>query len=301
MEEASDAVFTVPFFVCLRHERVFGSADSVWMVILLAIRKWATAKAEIAQPLYWTLAAAAFLLLFVIWSFLTYGGYVPPLFLPAPDAIIKAAVLLFSEFDLTQDIIASVVRVTAGFLLAAAIGVPLGIMMGSLKIFEAFFEPFLGFIRYMPASAFIPLFILWLGIGETEKIAVIFFGTFFQMTLMVMDVTKNVSQELIDTSYTLGVSKRSVFWRIILPASLPGIMDTMRITFGWAWTYLVVAEIVAASSGLGYMIMQSQRFLKTAHIIVGIFVIGVIGIMIDLLFKWLYGRLFPWMGKGGAA
>jgi NitT/TauT family transport system permease protein len=270
------------------------------MVILLAIRKWATAKAEIAQPLYWTLAAAAFLLLFVIWSLLTYGGYVPPLFLPAPDAIIKAAVLLFSEFDLTQDIIASVVRVTAGFLLAAAIGVPLGIMMGSLKIFEAFFEPFLGFIRYMPASAFIPLFILWLGIGETEKIAVIFFGTFFQMTLMVMDVTKNVSQELIDTSYTLGVSKRSVFWRIILPASLPGIMDTMRITFGWAWTYLVVAEIVAASSGLGYMIMQSQRFLKTAHIIVGILVIGVIGIIIDLLFKWLYGRLFPWMGKGGA-
>ena len=103
--------------------------------------------------------------------------------------------------------------------------------MGSLKIFEAFFEPFLGFIRYMPASAFIPLFILWLGIGESEKVAVIFFGTFFQMTLMVMDVTKNVSQELIDTSYTLGVSKRSVFRRIILPASMPGIMDTLRITF----------------------------------------------------------------------
>ncbi len=117
---------------------------------------------------------------------------------------------------------------------------------------------------------------------------------------MVIDFTKNVSQELIDTSYTLGVSKRSVFWRIILPSSLPGILDTLRITFGWAWTYLVVAEIVAASSGLGYMIMQSQRFLKTAHIIVGILVIGIIGIIIDLLFKWLYGRLFPWMGKGGA-
>ena len=131
--------------------------------------------------------------------------------------------------------------------------------------------------------------------------AVIFFGTFFQMTLMVMDVTKNVSQELIDTSYTLGVSKRSVFWRIILPASMPGIMDTLRITFGWAWTYLVVAEIIAASSGLGYMIMQSQRFLKTANIIVGILVIGVIGILIDLVFKWLYKRLYPWMGKGGAA
>ena len=301
MEVASDAVFHSPFFLLPAAKRVFYCDDSGWMVILLASMKWATAKAEIARPLYWSLAVAAFALLLLFWSFLTYGGHVPPLFLPTPDGIVKAAVLLFAEFDLMQDITASVLRVTTGFLLAAVIGVPLGIMMGSLKIFEAFFEPFLGFIRYMPASAFIPLFILWLGIGEVEKIAVIFFGTFFQMTLMVMDVTKNVSQELIDTSYTLGVSKRSVFWRIILPASLPGIMDTMRITFGWAWTYLVVAEIVAASSGLGYMIMQSQRFLKTAHIIVGIFVIGVIGIIIDLLFKWLYGRLFPWMGKGGGA
>ena len=268
--------------------------------MLLAKNKWATPKAEISASLYWTLAGLAFFLLLAVWSILTYGGWVPPLFLPAPDAIISSGVQLFTEFDLMKDIGASVWRVTTGFLAAAVIGVPLGVLMGSLKIFEAFFEPFLGFIRYMPASAFIPLFILWLGIGESEKVAVIFFGTFFQLTLMVMDVTKNVSQELIDTSYTLGVSKRSVFWRIILPASMPGIMDTLRITFGWAWTYLVVAEIVAASSGLGYMIMQSQRFLKTANIIVGIIVIGVIGIIIDLAFKWLYRRLFPWMGKGGA-
>ena len=287
MEKASDAVFTALIFL--------------GMVIFLATSKWATPKAEIPRSVYWSLAGLAFGLLLLIWAAMTYSGWVPPLFLPTPGAVVEGAVLLFTEFDLMKDITASVARVTSGFLLAAAIGVPLGVMMGSLKIFEAFFEPFLGFIRYMPASAFIPLFILWLGIGESEKVAVIFFGTFFQLTLMVMDVTKNVSQELIDTSYTLGVSKRSVFWRIILPASMPGIMDTLRITFGWAWTYLVVAEIVAASSGLGYMIMQSQRFLKTAHIIVGILVIGVIGIIIDLAFKWLYQRLYPWMGKGGAA
>ena len=267
----------------------------------MATSKWATPKAEISRSLYGSLAALAFVLLLLVWAMMTYSGWVPPLFLPAPDAIVTGAISLFTEFDLMKDITASVLRVTAGFLVAAVVGVPLGVLMGSLKVFEAFFEPFLGFIRYMPASAFIPLFILWLGIGEIEKVAVIFFGTFFQMTLMVMDVTKNVSQELIDTSYTLGVSKRSVFWRIILPASMPGIMDTLRITFGWAWTYLVVAEIIAASSGLGYMIMQSQRFLKTANIIVGILVIGVIGILIDLVFKWLYKRLYPWMGKGGAA
>ncbi|MDR3560169.1 MAG: ABC transporter permease [Negativicutes bacterium] len=256
-------------------------------------------KAAIPRHLYWLCSALAFFVLFAVWSILTYGKVVPPLFLPTPGAIVASAVELFGEFNLLDDVWASVYRVTVGFVVAAVIGVPLGVLMGSLKTFEAFFEPLLGFIRYMPASAFIPLFILWLGIGESEKIAVIFFGTFFQMTLMVMDVTKNVSLDLINTAYTLGVSQRGVFRRVILPASLPGIVDTLRITFGWAWTYLVVAEIVAASSGLGYMIMQSQRFLKTSNIIVGIVVIGIIGIVIDVFFKWLYARLFPWLGKGG--
>lgn len=270
-------------------------------MVILSRSKFLAPKAAIPAPVYALCSVLAFALLLTVWSVLTYGAFVPPLFLPAPDDIVRSAVTLFGEFGLMTDILDSVLRVTAGFLLAAVIGVPLGVLMGSLKTFEAFFEPLLGFIRYMPASAFIPLFILWLGIGESEKVAVIFFGTFFQLTLMVMDVTKNVSMDLINTAYTLGVSQRGVFRRVILPACLPGIVDTLRICFGWAWTYLVVAEIVAASSGLGYMIMQSQRFLKTSNIIVGIVVIGVIGIVIDVFFKWLYARLFPWMGKGGAA
>ncbi|TWH45977.1 ABC transporter permease [Sporomusa sp. KB1] len=258
-----------------------------------------TPKADIPAPFYVALSALTFVLLAAIWSALTYSDLIPPMFLPSPDKVVKDGVILFSEFDLMNDIWASVFRVTVGFLLAAVIAVPLGIMMGSLKVCEALAEPMLSFIRYMPASAFIPLFILWLGIGESEKIAVIFFGTFFPLTLMIMDVTKNVAHDLIDTAYTLGVSRWGVFRRIILPASMPGIVDTLRIAFGWAWTYLVVAEIVAAGSGLGFMIMQAQRFLKTGNIIVGIIVIGVIGIVIDIVFKWLYARMFPWMGKGG--
>jgi NitT/TauT family transport system permease protein len=261
--------------------------------------KFLTPKAEIAAPLYLALSALTFALLAGLWSALTYSDLIPPMFLPPPDKVFKDGLLLFSEFNLLDDIWASVLRVTIGFLLAAVIAVPLGILMGSLKVCEALVEPLLSFIRYMPASAFIPLFILWLGIGESEKIAVIFFGTFFPLALMIMDVTKNVPHDLIDTSYTLGVSRLGVFRRIILPASMPGIVDTLRIAFGWAWTYLVVAEIVAAGSGLGYMIMQSQRFLKTGNIIVGIVVIGIIGILIDVVFKWLYARMFPWMGKGG--
>jgi NitT/TauT family transport system permease protein len=158
----------------------------------MQIVKLLVPKADIPSKVYVALTVSSFALLLGCWSALTYGGFVMPLFLPAPDQIISSAVLLFTEFDLTSDILASVGRVTAGFVLAAGIGVPLGILMGSLKVCEAFVEPLLGFLRYMPASAFIPLFILWLGIGESEKIAVIFFGTFFQLTLMVMDVTKNV-------------------------------------------------------------------------------------------------------------
>lgn len=258
-----------------------------------------TPKAEIAASLYFALSAFTFVLLVGIWSALTYSELIPPMFLPPPDKVVKDGLMLFLDFNLIDDIWVSVLRVTIGFLLAAVIAVPLGIMMGSLKVCEALVEPLLSFIRYMPASAFIPLFILWLGIGESEKIAVILFGTFFPLALMIMDVTKNVPHDLIDTAYTLGVSRWGVFRRIILPASMPGILDTLRISFGWAWTYLVVAEIVAAGSGLGYMIMQSQRFLKTGNIIVGIIVIGVIGIFIDVAFKWLYARMFPWMGKGG--
>lgn len=258
-----------------------------------------TPKADISRTLYLSLSVLAFIVVLLLWSLLTYSGAVSPLFLPAPGKIVTDGILLFTEFNLMQDISSSVMRVSAGFLLAAVIAVPLGILMGTLKAVEAFAEPLLGFIRYMPASAFIPLFILWLGIGESEKIAVIFFGTFFPLALMIMDVTKNVSQDLINTAYTLGVSRAGIFRRIILSASMPGILDTLRIAFGWAWTYLVVAELVAAGSGLGYMIMQSQRFLKTSYIIVGILVIGIIGIFIDILFKWLYARLFPWMGKGG--
>ena len=263
-------------------------------------QKFFTPKADIPTPLYVALSVFSFAALMAIWALLTYGGFIPAIFLPTPGKVLSDGIFLFTDFNLSADIWASVWRVTVGFAVAAAIAVPLGVLMGSLKIFEAAVEPILSFIRYMPASAFIPLFILWLGIGETEKIAVILFGTFFPLTLMIMDVTKNIPIDLIETSYTLGVSRWGVFRRVILPASLPGIVDTLRIAFGWAWTYLVVAELVAAGSGLGYMIMQSQRFLKTGNIIVGILTIGIIGIVIDLAFKLLYKKLFPWIGKGGA-
>jgi NitT/TauT family transport system permease protein len=258
-----------------------------------------TPNKEIPKRLYTTAGFVTFILFLAVWSVLSYGGIVNPLFLPTPTAVFASAVDLFAHGDLLSDIGISFSRVLVGFLVAAIIGIPLGILMGSLKIMEGAFEPIIGFIRYMPASAFIPLLILWIGLGEPEKMSVIFLGTFFQLTLMIMDVTKNVQNELIEVSYTLGAKKNQVFTKVILPASLPGIVDTLRITFGWAWTYLVVAEIVGASSGLGYMIMQASRFLQPDKIIVGILTIGLLGLLTDMVFKAIYRASFSWMRKGG--
>jgi len=249
----------------------------------------------ISKGLYVILALSSFGFFLILWSILTYGRFVDPLFLPSPGRVFKAGVDLFMELGFTTDILSSVYRVMVGFVIAAIIGVPIGLIMGTFKVAEAFTEPVVGFIRYMPASAFIPLFILWLGIGDVEKIAIIFVGSFFQLVLMVAVVAKNVHKDLLETAYTLGAKRFQVIWRVLLPASLPGIVDTLRIIVGWAWTYIIVAELVASASGIGYMIISSQRMLRTGNIIFGILTIGMLGLITDFFAKWLYNKLFPWV------
>jgi NitT/TauT family transport system permease protein len=249
----------------------------------------------IPKGLYLILALSSFAFFLIIWSILTYGRFVDPLFLPSPGRVFQAGVDLFSELGFTTDILNSVYRVMMGFVVAAIIGVPIGLIMGTFKVAEAFTEPVVGFIRYMPASAFIPLFILWLGIGDIEKIAIIFVGSFFQLVLMVAVVAKNVHKDMLETAYTLGAKRFQVIRKVLLPASLPGIVDTLRIIVGWAWTYIIVAELVASASGIGYMIISSQRMLRTGNIIFGILTIGMLGLITDFFFKWLYNKLFPWV------
>jgi NitT/TauT family transport system permease protein len=147
----------------------------------------------------------------------------------------------------------------------------------------------------MPAVAFVPLTILWAGVGDTQKFIILFIGTFFQEVLMIMDNVKTVPREMIQVSYTFGLTKWETLRKVILPAAMPGIWDTFRITLGWAWTYLVVAELVAANVGLGYRIMRAQRFLQTESIILGILVIGLLGLLTDYAFKWSYRRMFYWV------
>ena len=228
------------------------------------------------------------------WSVVAYGGLVNPIFLPSPGDVIRAAYKMIADGSLWVHIQASVFVILTGYLLSTIIAVPLGIVMGSFKIVEALIEPITGFVRYLPVSAMIPLLILWVGIDWKEKVAVIFIGTFFQQVILIADVSANVSKDLVDVSYTLGAGRGDVLGRVLIPATLPGVVDNLRITMGWAWTYLVVAELVAANEGLAYMILNSMRGLHTDRIFVGILVIGLLGITTDQLFKLLHRTCLPW-------
>ena len=244
------------------------------------------------------LGVAFFVAFFALWSAVTFGGLVSKTFLADPIAMFKSGWVLLTELGFAKDIGMTVWRVVGGFVIATAIALPLGVLMGAYKPIEAFFEPFVSFARYLPASAFIPLLILWAGIGEAQKLAVIFIGSFFQLVLMIAVTVGNTRRDLVEAAYTLGVKDTSLIRRVLMPGAAPEIAETLRMVLGWAWTYVIVAELIGASSGIGHMITDSQALLATDQIIFGILVIGVIGLVSDFAFKWVNRRLFPWAQIG---
>lgn len=249
---------------------------------------------EISRGVYTLIAAASFLVLLAVWCVLSYRKLVSPLILPTPTAVIESAVKGFASGALLGDIRISVVRISLGFLASAVLAIPVGILIGASRKIEAAQEPIIGFVRYIPVPALIPLVMVMAGIGETAKILLIFIGTYFQMVLLVADVTRQVPRDLLAAARTLGANKRQLLFNVLLPATTPGLLDTCRAMIGWAWTYLVVAEVVATDSGLGYRIMKAQRFLRTDEIFVGILVLGLLGLATDLFFKLVQPRLLPW-------
>lgn len=244
------------------------------------------------------LGLAFFVAFFALWAGVTFGGLVQKTFLADPLAMLRSGWVLLAEQGFARDIGMTVWRVVGGFLIAAALALPLGVAMGAYKAVEAFFEPFVSFARYLPASAFIPLLILWAGIGEAQKLAVIFIGSFFSMVLMISVAVGNTRRDLVEAAYTLGSSDASLVRRVLLPGAAPEIAEILRTVLGWAWTYVIVAELIGASSGIGHMITDSQALLATDQIIFGIIVIGAIGLVSDFAFKWINRRLFPWAQIG---
>lgn len=252
---------------------------------------------DIPKPLNTALIATSIGLPLLLWWLITTFGNVDPKFLPSPGKVLEAFERLWSTRELLKDTVASLWRVGFGFLLAVFFSIPVGVLMGSFASIRALLEPIFGLIRYMPAPAFIPLLILYLGIGEGPKITLIFIGVFFFNSLMVMDTVKFVSKDLIEATYTLGGNRTQTLLQVIFPHVLPGIIDACRINLAAAWQLVIVSELIAATEGLGRRISVAGRFLRTDEIFVGLIVIGVIGLTFDLLFQYALRVSCSWASQ----
>ena len=238
------------------------------------------------------IAAAVFAGLLLLWVLATRYEWVKPLFLPSPGKVWDRLVDLAQGGQLWDDVRVSVYRIGVGFALATVMAIPIGVLIGAYRFWEAAIEPLVDFVRYMPVVAFVPLTILWAGTGDGQKFLIIWIGTFFQQVLLIMDNTKRVPLDLVDIGRTLGMRDRSILSRIVLRGAAPGIWDSMRISLGWAWTWLVLAELVAATSGLGYRITTAQRFFQTDTIVGYILVLGLLGLVTDQVMKAIGRRAF---------
>jgi NitT/TauT family transport system permease protein len=255
---------------------------------------WLVLRGELPVGLGTLASITGVAVIFGIWLVLSYGGLADATFFPSPTAVLAAFWETLLDGRLIKHIWASLLVINIGFVISSLIAVPLGLLMGGFPLIRALFEPIINFVRYLPVTAMIPLLILWVGIGIEQKITVIVIGTFFQQVVMMIDIVNRVPNELLNAAYTLGANRRQTLGRVMVPAILPGVMDMLRVTMGWAWTYLVVAELVGSSSGLGYMSMQAMRGLNADVIFVAILVIGALGIMTDLLFRIAKRWLLPW-------
>ncbi|WP_330110446.1 ABC transporter permease [Methylophaga thalassica] len=224
-----------------------------------------------------------------------------PIYLPAPHEVLTAFYTSFttepkrsSELWLHESLWSSIQVIFYGFLLSSIIGIPLGILAGTYDFFSRLFEPFIEFFRYLPAPAFGALAVAILGIYQAPKIAIIFIGTFFQQVLIVANTTRKLDPALLEAGQTLGANNRSMLFRIVLPGILPDLYRDTRILLGWAWTYLIVAELIGTSSGITWFITQQARYKNFDNVFAAIMMIGILGLTIDLLLAWFGRRLFPW-------
>jgi NitT/TauT family transport system permease protein len=228
------------------------------------------------------------------WCAITYGGLVEPDFLPTPTEVVRGTLQLFIQYDLGTAIYVSSRRIALAFLLAAALALPLGILMGAFDPINRFFEPIVAPLRYMPISAFIPLLILWFGIYEKQKIAFLFLGVFVYLLPVVISSIRLVPEELVQTALTLGASRFQVIRTVLLPAALPEIFDSFRVMNAIAWTYVILAEAVNPEHGLGYMVELARTHQKASWSFAGLLVIGGIGLLTDFLIRALSSMLFRW-------
>ncbi|MGC1306080.1 MAG: ABC transporter permease [Phormidesmis sp.] len=240
------------------------------------------------------LVVASLTIPILVWAFLSYGGYVNPKFLPTPTGVMAKGFVMLKDGELMVDIFASLARVMAGFSFAALVGIPVGIAMGTFYSMDSLLGGFVRTARYLPIAAFVPLIIIWAGIDETSKVIIIFLGIVFYNATMIADAVKFIPNETLNVAYTLGATRWDVLRRVIFPATLPSILDTLRVNIAGAWNFLVLSELIAAQNGLGFTIVRSQRYLQTDRAMFCILIICAIGLATDFAFKLLFHLWLPW-------
>jgi NitT/TauT family transport system permease protein len=224
-----------------------------------------------------------------------------PVYLPAPHQVAKALYTAFTtepkrqnEPWFHQSLWHSITIIFWGFTLSSLLGVPLGILTGCYSLFSRLLNPFIEFVRYMPAPVFGALAVAILGIYDGPKIAIIFIGTFFQQVLVIGNTTRKLDVALLEAAQTLGARRLQLLFRVVVPGIVSDVYKDMRILLGWAWTYLIVAELIGTSSGITWFITQQARYKNYDNVYAAIIIIGLIGLVTDLALAWLGRRLFPW-------
>ncbi len=265
------------------------SRESLWMLRKAIPRSYRLPFA-VAMPIILTLA----------WCALTLGKnpVIKPLYIASPPEVIRATLAMIFEHTLFADIWASTVRIVIAFVAAAVVALPLGIAMGAFEPVNRLLEPLMAPLRYLPISAFIPLFILWFSIGEMQKISFLFLGVFVYLLPVVVTAIRAVPEELVQTALTLGATRWQVIRTVLVPAALPDIFDSFRVMNAIAWTYVVLAEMVNAHEGIGHMIQEQGNLFHTPQVFSGIIAVGIIGLITDGIIRTLNNVLFRWRETG---
>jgi taurine transport system permease protein len=248
----------------------------------------------LAQQKYPLISIGSICVFFILWEFLTTYRVISPVFLPSPSKIFSEAVKLIRDGTLQGDVLISAKRVLGGFALAAVIGVPLGILLGTSRFLRAVFDPIISIIRPLPALSWIPLSMLWLGIGETQKYSIVFMGTFCSVLLYVIEATYKIDPILIRAAQNLGASRLQVMKEVILPGALPNIISGLKVVLAIAWTCIISTEMVGASEGLGFRIWNAKDWGNTPQVLVGMLGISLTVLAIDTGFGAIEKKLIPW-------